>query len=201
MPINRKLTNSQGANRMFTSMKLSTKLIGGFVVVAVITLIVGFFGWKGITDTSEDLKDITGTRVPGLMALAEIQEEQMSIHKVERSQAEQMKVIAGELQGIVGGSIARAAGSSSAPAASGVIQKALSFKNMVRKSPDQGGAPGSGKNILPESVIPLDDKDFKNFQAIFRSIRGNHYPLDKKETPPPGGVFLLFAHWSPVTDH
>jgi methyl-accepting chemotaxis protein len=66
-------------------MKLSTKLIGGFVVVAVITLIVGFFGWKGITDTGEDLKDITGVRVPGLMALADIQEGQMTIHKIERS--------------------------------------------------------------------------------------------------------------------
>ncbi len=43
------------------------------------------------------------------------------------------------------------------------MQKALSFKSIVRKGPAQGGFPGSGKNIRPESVIPLDDKDFKNF--------------------------------------
>ncbi|HET6490136.1 MAG TPA: methyl-accepting chemotaxis protein [Syntrophales bacterium] len=90
-------------------------------------------------------------------------EESASASEEMNAQAEQMKVIAAELQGIVGGTIARAAGSPSAPAASGMMQKALSFRSMVRKSPAQGGAPGSGKNIRPESVIPLDDKDFKNF--------------------------------------
>ena len=70
---------------MFKSMKLSTKLVGGFVVVAFITLIVGFFGWMGVSNTSEALKEITGVRVPGLVALADIQEAQMSIQKVERT--------------------------------------------------------------------------------------------------------------------
>jgi hypothetical protein len=45
-----------------------------------------------------------------------------------------------------------------------MMQKALSFKSIVRKGPAQGGvSPGSGKNVRPETVIPLDDKDFKNF--------------------------------------
>jgi methyl-accepting chemotaxis protein len=91
-------------------------------------------------------------------------EESASASEEMNAQAEQMKSIAGELQGIVGGSIAHAAGSSSAPAASGMIQKALSFKNIVRKGAAQGGiSPVSGKNVRPETVIPLDDKDFKNF--------------------------------------
>jgi methyl-accepting chemotaxis protein len=90
-------------------------------------------------------------------------EESASASEEMNAQAEQMKVIAGELQGIVGGSTVRAAASSSAPAASGVMQKALSLKNIVRKSPSQGGSPGSARDIRPEAVIPLDDKDFKNF--------------------------------------
>jgi methyl-accepting chemotaxis protein len=31
-------------------LSLSFKLIGGFVIVAVITFIVGFIGWKGVRD-------------------------------------------------------------------------------------------------------------------------------------------------------
>jgi methyl-accepting chemotaxis protein len=35
---------------MFSKMKLATKLISGFVTVAVIALLIGFVGWKGIAD-------------------------------------------------------------------------------------------------------------------------------------------------------
>ena len=90
-------------------------------------------------------------------------EESASASEEMNAQAEQMKIIAAELQGIVGGSMAHAAGPSSAPVASKVIQKALSLKSIVRKGSAQGDSPGSGKNIRPESVIPLDDKDFRNF--------------------------------------
>jgi methyl-accepting chemotaxis protein len=91
-------------------------------------------------------------------------EESASASEEMNAQAEQMKVIAGELQSIVGGDIAHAAGTSSAPVASTVVQKALSFKSIVRRSSAQGGVSrGTGKDIRPEAVIPLDDKDFKNF--------------------------------------
>ncbi len=33
------------------NMKLSTKLIGGFLLVALITVIVGFIGWQGVSDS------------------------------------------------------------------------------------------------------------------------------------------------------
>lgn len=37
---------------MFLSnVRLGVKLIGGFVVVALITLVVGLMGWKGISNT------------------------------------------------------------------------------------------------------------------------------------------------------
>jgi methyl-accepting chemotaxis protein len=51
---------------MLNMMKLSTKLIGGFVVVAVVTLIVGFFGWKGISNVYEDLTEINDVRLPSI---------------------------------------------------------------------------------------------------------------------------------------
>jgi methyl-accepting chemotaxis protein len=35
----------------FKNLRLSVKLIGGFVIVALITLVVGFMGWKGINNT------------------------------------------------------------------------------------------------------------------------------------------------------
>ena len=35
---------------MFKNMKLGTKLICGFVAVAIIALAIGFVGWKGIED-------------------------------------------------------------------------------------------------------------------------------------------------------
>ena len=41
---------------MFKNMKLGTKLICGFVAVAIIALAIGFVGWKGIGDY-ENLSD------------------------------------------------------------------------------------------------------------------------------------------------
>ncbi|MEW6657620.1 MAG: methyl-accepting chemotaxis protein [Thermodesulfobacteriota bacterium] len=47
----------------FKNLRLSVKLIGGFVIVALITLVVGFMGWKGINNTlaaSEKMSFIDG---------------------------------------------------------------------------------------------------------------------------------------------
>ena len=40
------------------NMKLSMKLIGGFGAVALITLIVGFIGWIGVSNSVDDLPEI-----------------------------------------------------------------------------------------------------------------------------------------------
>ena len=70
---------------MFKSMKLSTKLVGGFVVVAVITLIVGLIGWKGISDVASDLNYINDNRIPSVKALGIINEAESTIQRAERT--------------------------------------------------------------------------------------------------------------------
>ena len=45
----------------FKNLRLSVKLIGGFVVVALITLVVGFMGWKGINNSIEASKEVSFT--------------------------------------------------------------------------------------------------------------------------------------------
>jgi methyl-accepting chemotaxis protein len=39
---------------MLKGMRLNVKLIGGFILVAFITLMVGLLGWYGISDTLKD---------------------------------------------------------------------------------------------------------------------------------------------------
>ncbi|MDY0220419.1 MAG: methyl-accepting chemotaxis protein [Desulfobacterium sp.] len=60
---------------MFQRMKLSVKLISSFVVVALITLVVGFFGWRGVNTVSSHLVQIGDVCLPGIMNLLIIQRE------------------------------------------------------------------------------------------------------------------------------
>jgi len=83
-------------------------------------------------------------------------EESASASEEMNAQAEQMKVIAGELTAIVGGNIEAKAEAIDGPR-NMVLRKALSLKKMVKKTD------AKGKDLRPEAVIPLDDKDFKNF--------------------------------------
>jgi hypothetical protein len=74
------------------------------------------------------------------------------------AQAEQMKDIASELMTLVGGNLDAGSSASSAAAPSqAVLKKVLSFKGFGKKANAGAG------NVRPEAVIPLDDKDFKNF--------------------------------------
>lgn len=54
------------------SMKLSTKLIGGFVIVAIITLIVGFVGWNGAGTLGGHVTEVGQVRLPAIQSLLEI---------------------------------------------------------------------------------------------------------------------------------
>jgi len=83
-------------------------------------------------------------------------EESASASEEMNAQAEQMKVIAGELTAIVGGNIEARTEATEGPR-NMVLRKALSLKKMVKKTD------AKGKDLRPETVIPLDDKDFKNF--------------------------------------
>ena len=42
------------------NIKLSVKLIGGFIIVAVITLVVGMVGWTGVSNSQKVAQDIKG---------------------------------------------------------------------------------------------------------------------------------------------
>jgi methyl-accepting chemotaxis protein len=85
-------------------------------------------------------------------------EESASASEEMNAQATQMKDVAAELMAIVGGSDeTRASASVSEAPPKAVLKKVLSFKGFGKKA-DPGARAAN-----PESVIPLDDKDFKNF--------------------------------------
>ncbi len=50
---------------MVKNLKLSVKLVGGFLIVALITLVVGFMGWRGVSNTlkiSHEVQDLENIR-------------------------------------------------------------------------------------------------------------------------------------------
>ncbi|WP_051617184.1 methyl-accepting chemotaxis protein [Desulfonatronovibrio hydrogenovorans] len=56
------------------NIKLSVKLIGGFLIVAAITMIVGFVGWRGATNLGDHIHEVGEVRlasVEGLMRVAD----------------------------------------------------------------------------------------------------------------------------------
>jgi methyl-accepting chemotaxis protein len=64
---------------MFKNLRLSVKLIGGFVVVAVITLVVGYMGWNGVSTLSHDLEGVGKIRVPAIDNLGKMESD---LHKL-----------------------------------------------------------------------------------------------------------------------
>jgi len=55
------------------NMKLSTKLLGGFIFVAIITLAVGYVGWSGVAKINVSLGKIAEESLPGVQHLITIQ--------------------------------------------------------------------------------------------------------------------------------
>jgi methyl-accepting chemotaxis protein len=64
--------------------KLSVKLVGGFLVVAVITLLVGLVGWRGVSQSDEALREVAIVRLPSVLGLEMMSEAQTAIQKFER---------------------------------------------------------------------------------------------------------------------
>ncbi len=54
---------------MFKNMKLGVKLLGGFLIVAAITLIVGFMGFMGARTMDHDVNEIAEVRLPSVASL------------------------------------------------------------------------------------------------------------------------------------
>ncbi len=61
------------------NLKLGTKLIGGFCIVAIITLALGASGYWGITVLADDMTNIGRNRIPDLQSLAALNRERMTI--------------------------------------------------------------------------------------------------------------------------
>ena len=55
------------------------KLLGGFIIVALITLTVGIAGWIGIKGVNESVVEIGDVRLPSIYSLAVIEKELESI--------------------------------------------------------------------------------------------------------------------------
>ncbi|MFU8819252.1 MAG: methyl-accepting chemotaxis protein [Desulfurivibrio sp.] len=69
---------------MLKNVKLGTKMLGGFAVVAAIILVVGLFGWRGAIQLDGHVAEIGTVRLPSIKALLEIEnamEELMAIQR------------------------------------------------------------------------------------------------------------------------
>jgi len=64
---------------------LRFKVIGGFLGVAFITLVVGFIGWRGMSQTDFALKEVAVVRLPGILGLEIMSDAQTAISLAERS--------------------------------------------------------------------------------------------------------------------
>jgi methyl-accepting chemotaxis protein len=66
-------------------MKLSVKLTGSFMLIALIIVVGGGIGWWGVTSTFRDLKQISDVHVPAIKALGIINEAHTSLQKYEKN--------------------------------------------------------------------------------------------------------------------
>jgi len=67
------------------NVKLGVKLIGGFSIVALIVLVVGFFGWQGAMQLNEHVDEIGMVRMPSVESLLIIKTEANAIRIALRS--------------------------------------------------------------------------------------------------------------------
>jgi methyl-accepting chemotaxis protein len=67
------------------NIKLDIKLIGGFLMMAVLIAVGGFVGWYGIYLISNDVKEVGEVRLPSILGLEIVKEAQIAVSKAERS--------------------------------------------------------------------------------------------------------------------
>ncbi len=70
---------------MFRKIKLGYKLIAGFVMVALITLGVGFAGWFGVNGLSDRIHDIAEVRLPSVSGLLAVEKSMESLRVAVRT--------------------------------------------------------------------------------------------------------------------
>ncbi len=67
------------------NIKIGAKLIGGFIIVALIVLVVGFFGWNGARQMQGHIHEIGEVRLPSVENLIKIQVEGNAIRTAVRT--------------------------------------------------------------------------------------------------------------------
>ena len=70
---------------MFQKASLGVKLIGSFMIVAVITLGVGYIGWHGATGLSGHLHEVGKVRLPSIESLLQIESGFKSLRVAQRT--------------------------------------------------------------------------------------------------------------------
>lgn len=70
---------------MAVSMKISTRLLGAFAIVAMICGIVGGVGWYGINSTSKSLSEVVEVRMPSVEGLGVVTAAMNGIQALERT--------------------------------------------------------------------------------------------------------------------
>ncbi len=67
------------------NIKIGVKLIGGFIIVALIVLVVGFFGWNGARQLQDHIHEIGEVRLPSVESLLRVQVEGNAIRTAVRT--------------------------------------------------------------------------------------------------------------------
>jgi len=85
------------------NLKLSTKLIGGFMIMALMLLAGGLVGLFGISQVDSRLKDVSDMHFPGIYNIGVMNEAQVNIKRVDRSLLTTMKSLhkSGEREGLL----------------------------------------------------------------------------------------------------
>jgi methyl-accepting chemotaxis protein len=70
---------------MLDNIKIGKKLVGGFLLGALISVIIGFVGYQGMGIMGEHIDEIVDVRLPGIVALARIETGQVELKTFERT--------------------------------------------------------------------------------------------------------------------
>jgi len=65
--------------------KLSVKIIAGFTVVSLITLVIGFVGWLNVSRMSTLLNEVSFTHLPSIQILLSLSEAQTKVDSIEKA--------------------------------------------------------------------------------------------------------------------
>jgi methyl-accepting chemotaxis protein len=69
----------------FNELKMKTKLIVGFSLITLLGVILGLIGYKGISSTADNLKDISENNLPSIYSLGIINEAQTAVKASQRT--------------------------------------------------------------------------------------------------------------------